>query len=74
MILRDLENGSYIETVDGNTSIEDLMKACPEFRLALLEEGKLESDPLKRKKEIAKAKAEIRARKIQYIKSLVLKH
>lgn len=74
MILRDLGNGSYIETADGNASIEDLMKICPELRLALLEKGELESDPIKRKKEIAKVKAEIRAKKIRYIKSLVSKH
>ena len=71
MILGMTEDGGYIEAMTGDPEerFNDLLITCPEIRLNLLERGKLESNPEKRKKAIIQAKKDVRAKKLRRLKA-----
>ena len=73
MIIGMTDNGEVIETADGahESSFRDLLRFRPDLRLDLLKRGKLEPDPEKRKKAIAEAEKEIRAKKRERIRAIL---
>ena len=75
MILRMTDDGEYIEAACGDPEVRfrDLLRVCPDIRLDLLKRGHLEPNPEKRKKAIAEAEKEIRAKKLKQLKARLAK-
>ena len=71
MIIRMTDDGEYIETASGDPEVRfrDFLRVCPDIRLDLLKRGHLEPDLEKRKKAIAEAEKEIRAKKLKRLKA-----
>lgn len=71
MIIGMTDDGDYIEAASGDPEVRlrDLLRVCPDIRLDLLKRGHLEPDPEKRKKAIAEAEKEIRAKKLKQLKA-----